>query len=105
MKINNINIEIKKAITFRDRLIGLMGKKDINYGMLFPRCNCIHTYFMKEPIDVLALNKNNEIIFKITALKPNKIFNVKSSINETAILELPQNTSSSLKLGQKIIFK
>ena len=45
-KINNKEIEIKKATGFKMRLFGLMGKKDIHYGILFPRCNAIHTFFM-----------------------------------------------------------
>ena len=35
-KINNKEIEIKKATGFKMRLFGLMGKKDIHYGILFP---------------------------------------------------------------------
>ena len=33
-----------------------MGKKNITYGMFFPGVSSIHTYFMKESIDVIGLN-------------------------------------------------
>ena len=62
--VNNENLEIKKAISFKDRLYGLMGKKNINYGMLFDKCNSIHTFFMKENIDIIGLNQNNTVIYK-----------------------------------------
>ena len=48
LKINNQKITIIKAIDFKTRLIGLMGKKNIDYGILFPNCNAIHTFLMKK---------------------------------------------------------
>ena len=62
--INNKKIEIKEAISFKDRLYGLMGKTNIDYGMLFPNCNSIHTFFMKENIDIIGINKDNIVIYK-----------------------------------------
>lgn len=102
MNLNNKYIDIKVATSFKDRLIGLMGKTNIDYGILFPNCNSIHTYFMKEPIDVIALDNDFNIIFIENSLSPNKIYSVKRKLNKTQILELPQNSTSSLKLGQKI---
>ena len=63
LKLNNKKIEIKKADDFKTRLIGLMGKNNINYGILFPECSAIHTFFMKENIDVLGINDQNQVIF------------------------------------------
>ena len=57
---NKYTIIIAKS--FLKRLWGLMGQKDINYGMLFPKCNSIHTFFMKENIDIIGLDENNEVI-------------------------------------------
>ncbi len=105
LKLNKKHINIKVAESFYARLTGLIGKTNIDYGILFPKCNSIHTYFMKEPIDVIALNQNNEIIFKVEALPPNKVFKVQKKVQNTAILELPHNSSQNLKLGQKIKFE
>ena len=69
LKINNKSIDIIVAKDFKTRLLGLMGKKDITYGMLFPKCNAIHTYFMKEEIDVLALNQDHQVIYIGSILK------------------------------------
>ena len=71
--INNKKIEIKYANTFFLRLIGLMGKKEISYGIIFPNCNSIHTFFMKNEIDVLMLDNNYQVKYIFKNLKRNKI--------------------------------
>ena len=51
---------------FFSRFMGLMGKKSEQIekmgGLLIKPCSQIHMFFMKSPIDVVYLNKNNEII-------------------------------------------
>ena len=49
-------MKIITAKTYMQKLTGLMGKKNINYGMFFPNVSSIHTFFMKESIDVIGLN-------------------------------------------------
>ena len=56
------NLEIKTAKSFKDRLIGLMFKKNINYGLLFKHCKSIHTFFMLDEIDVVAADNDDNII-------------------------------------------
>ena len=87
------------AKTFKDKLIGLMGKTNINYGMFFPNVNSIHTFFMKETIDVIGLNKDMIIMEIHPNIKPNHILLLNYS-NHT--LELPKNSSSKYKIGQKL---
>ena len=77
LNINNIYIKIERANWFWPRFKGLMGKTNINYGMIFPKCNSIHTFFMREPIDIVAINNQNEIIMIARNLDKNKILNVK----------------------------
>ena len=105
IKLNNKNIDIYEAIHFKDRLFGLMGRKNINYGLLFKRCNAIHTFFMREPIDVIVLDQTNKIVFIKNKLLPNKLFRIKSKQKNTSILELPQNTSTIFKLNEILFFK
>ena len=59
----NKDIEVKICNRFKDRLLGLMFKKKINYGLCFPKCNSIHTFFMKQNIDIFMADKNNKIIY------------------------------------------
>ena len=65
-------MKIKYARKFKDRLIGLMFKKSINYCLCFEKCNCIHTFFMRENIVVVFTDKNGNIL-KIKNTPKNRI--------------------------------
>lgn len=86
-------------------MMGFMGKTDITYGILFPKCNSIHTFFMKEEIDVIGLNPQNEIIFLERNISRNKIIKINKEIKKTSILELPKNTSLSFHIGDTLFFE
>lgn len=101
---NKKSYPIVIASSFLKRLFGLMGKKEIDYGMLFPKCNSIHTFFMKENIDVVGLDENNEVIYKYENLPKNKIIKINYDRKKTSILELPQNASSKIKVGTILLF-
>lgn len=83
-------IKIKEAKSFRDRLMGLMFKKNITYGLLFKNCKSIHTFFMKEEIDVVATDKNDNIIKTYKNVKPWKILFAPKGTKK--IYELPKKT-------------
>ena len=89
MKINKLNINIKICNKFHDRLFSLMFKKNINYGLCFPKCNSIHTFFMFENIDVIMTDKNYNILYIYKNLNPNKIILPKKNVYYT--FELPIN--------------
>lgn len=84
------NLQIKEAENFKERLFGLMFKKNINHGLLFRNCKSIHTFFMLEEIDVIATDKNDKIIKKYKNIKPWKILIAPK--NTKNIYELPKNT-------------
>ena len=105
LKINNKYLEIIEAKTFSKRLIGLMGKENIDYGMLFKKCHTIHTYFMKENIDVVGLNEDNQIIYIYRDVPKNKIVKVSENAKKTSILELPKNTCKNLVVGSILKFE
>lgn len=94
-------MKVKITKSFKDKLLGLMYQKNIDYGLLITNCKSIHTFFMLENIDVLLLDKNNRILMINRNVKPNKvlIFNNK---NKTNILELPNNSSINLKVNDII---
>ncbi len=65
---------IKNCTSFKDRLNGMTLKKEKeNTIYCFPKCNSIHTFFMRKNIDVIMTDKNNNIIKIYNNLKPNKI--------------------------------
>ena len=90
-------MKIKIADNFNDKLLGLMFKKNIDYGLLIKNCKSIHTFFMKESIDVLLLDTNNRILMINRNIKPNKILICKKK-NKCNNLELQENTSINLEI-------
>ena len=54
-------IKLEFANTFLKRLKGFMGKKNIKTALRF-KTKSIHTFFMKEPIDLLLTTKDNKIL-------------------------------------------
>jgi len=94
-------MKIVVANNFKDKLIGLMGKKNINYSLLIKNCKSIHTFFMKESIDVLLLDKNNKILEIKRNITPNRILIFKSK-KRTNILEMPNNSSLKYKINDII---
>ena len=70
-------IKIKIADNYFKRLIGLMFKRDIDYGLLIilKYGSGIHTCFMFFTIDVYFLDENRIVIEKVR-LKPWRYYNV-----------------------------
>lgn len=73
-----INIKITHANNFFNRFKGLMGKKDIDFAMLFSdlKDSSIHTLFMRFEIDVYFLDENRIVYDKIL-LKPWRFYRPK----------------------------
>lgn len=94
-------MKIITAKTYMQKLTGLMGKKNINYGMFFPGVSSIHTFFMKESIDVIGLNDAMIVTSIYENVKPNKILILKNA-NHT--LELPKGESKRYRIGQNVKF-
>lgn len=67
-------MEIKSANTPLEKLIGLIGKKNIQQGITFKTRLGIHTLFMREPIDVLLLDENHQILAMRQNLSPWRIW-------------------------------
>lgn len=101
---NKKKYEIKIANNFYSRLTGLIGKTNIDYGMLFPKCNSIHTYFMQENIDIVGLDENNEVIYKYENLDKNRIIKINNPLKKTSILEMPANSTKKIKVGTILLF-
>ena len=53
---------MKMCISFKDRLIGNMFKKEV-IDMCFPKCNSVHTMFMKKAIDIYMTDKNFKVLY------------------------------------------
>ncbi|HHX75716.1 MAG TPA: DUF192 domain-containing protein [Firmicutes bacterium] len=99
---------VEAAYTFRHRFKGLMLQKtfpeEFDALVLVP-CNAIHTMFMRFAIDVVFLNKNNEIIALYPSLPP---WRVTPPCREAkTALEFKNGTIDSFRLacGEKLHWK
>ncbi len=99
---HNKDIYIHECKSFFDRFMGFMGKTNIDYGLLFNHCSSIHTFFMKEKIDVIMLDKDNTILYIFENLGKNKIILPKKNVSKT--IELPVNYFK-FKLNEKSVLK
>lgn len=101
IKYNNKEIKAINCISFYSRLKGFMFKKNIDYSLLFDKCNSIHTFFMKENIDVILCDKNNTILYFYQNLPKNKIILPKKGVSK--VIETPSNYFD-IKVNDKLFF-
>jgi uncharacterized protein len=94
---------VSRASTFKDKLFGLLDKKSSRYLLIKTRFG-IHTFFLKEPIDVVILNYKLQIVNYKMELKPNKIFLWNPQYSQ--VLEMPKGTIKKHRLqkGDRIKF-
>lgn len=95
--------ELKIANTFLSRLKGLMFKKifEKGSGLLITKCNSIHMFFMKFPLDIVFLDKNLIVVEMVENIKPWKISKIYRNVSST--LELPSGTikDKHIKIGDQ----
>ena len=86
------------------RMKGLLGKKELPFGeaLWIKPCFSVHTFFMKFPIDVIFLNKTNQVIAAVSNLTPNRMTRLYPQ--SFSVLELPPGTivASNTVVGDKI---
>ena len=99
ISVNNEEFNVEVANTFKKRLLGLMGKKNIKEGLYFPKTNSIHTFFMREPIDVIMIDNDNNVVYFEKNLKRNKIL-IKKKAHHT--IELPHNSLNKININDKL---
>ena len=97
--------ELRFAKGFADRLFGLIFKNiKKGQGFIINDCNSIHTFWMRYKIDVVFLNKNNEIIKLYESFNQ---FRITPVIKKACcVIEFPEFTIKdlSLKPGDRLKF-
>jgi uncharacterized membrane protein (UPF0127 family) len=83
---------ITVADTFFKRIRGLLGEKEFPKGcaLILKPGNSIHTFFMRFPIDVLFMDKDNRVVKAISHLNPFCL--TKIYFRATWVIELPADT-------------
>ena len=75
-----------------------MFKKEINENLVFIHCSSIHTFFMKNNIDVLFFDKDKKLLKVYKDIKKNKILTCKKSYYTVELLSNKINIDGDIKL-------
>jgi len=69
-------VEADVAETFAERTRGLIGRPPPppGRGLLIPRCNAIHTLFMRYPIDAAFLDRKGDVVKVVRNIRPGRLF-------------------------------
>lgn len=69
-------VKARVARRFADRAKGLIGCRSLppGEGLLIERCNAIHTFFMRFPIDAVFLDRRNEVVRTVRGIRPWRFF-------------------------------
>ncbi len=88
--------EIECARTSADRRRGLLGrlKLEPGEGLWIDRCEGVHSFFMKFPIDVLYLDRQKRVKKIRPAMKP---WRISLSLTSFSVLEVPAGTAASTR--------
>lgn len=95
----NREIELTECKSFWTRFRGFMLKRNIDKALLFRNCNSIHTFFMKDNIDVIMCDKDDNVLFFWRALEKGKVILPKRGVKYT--IETPKNYFD-IKINTKI---
>jgi hypothetical protein len=87
------------AETMFHRMRGLMNRPDWKGGMLLPT-KSIHTFFMKQNLDVFFLDRRGKVVYAVLDLKPCRISPVIRKAK--MVLEVPSGALGELMIGHYI---
>lgn len=84
-----ISDQASVATTIFDRMFGLLNPKSPKYLIIRTHFG-IHTFFMKYPIDVMLLDKNNRVVQLRENLPPFRLFFYNPQYS--TVVEMPKGT-------------
>ncbi len=79
------NFQLRTATCFSTRLLGWRARGKFA-GVWLKPCSSIQTFTVKQPFDVIWLNKNNEVIRLDFGVRPNRIL---TCWRAHSVIELP----------------
>ena len=67
-----LGVDAEVAESAFERMRGLMGRDGLGpgRGMLITNCNCIHTLFMRFPIDATFLDRRGNVVKTVQNIRP-----------------------------------
>ena len=72
MVVDILGVRAEVADTFAKRTRGLIGRPPPGpgEGMLILKCNAIHTFFIRYPIDATFLDRENRVVKVVRGIRP-----------------------------------
>ena len=88
-------VDAEVATTAWARMRGLIGRRRpaAGCGLLIPRCNAVHTCFMRFPIDVTFLDGDGRVVKTVRNVRPWRLF-VWGGFRARQALETPSKSAS-----------
>jgi hypothetical protein len=88
-----------EARDFWTRLVGLMGRRTLpaGEGLFFPRTTCVHTCFMRFPIDLIFYGPDGVVLYVSHALAPWRVSHYCRGAR--GVIELPAGTARATETG------
>ena len=96
-------VDAEVAETLAERLRGLIGRDGLasGTGMLITRCNCIHTCFMRFPVDATFIDKRSEVVKTVRNIRPWRLF-VWGGFRAVSVLETAQQVPALQELVRQL---
>ena len=95
-------VEVKVLRGFFERLRGLEFRKTDDLNYLFKNCNSIHTFGMKEPIDVAFVGADGEVLSVSRSVQAGKVLRNR---NAKFTIERFASEKPWVEVGLKYTFK
>lgn len=96
--------KLNMATNFFTRFMGLMGKSGIpsDEALFFPKCNSIHTFFMRFPIDVVFVSESGEVVEVLESLGAWRMLLPRRRVKHTIELKAMRSRELGIKPGQQL---
>ena len=94
--------DVLEAKTYFQKVKGLLGKKSLDdrKTLWIPRCQSIHTFFMKFSIDVIFVDKNLKVRRFYKNIPPGRF--VFGGLWSRSVFEFKAGSIKSLDIGDKL---
>lgn len=98
--------QISCADTVWTRFKSRIGHKGqlVNKGLLLTPCNSLRMFFIRNPIDVIFLNKSNRVIKTLSYRKPWRVVPPVKKAHATLILPLGTVKKEKIRVGDTLQF-
>ncbi len=103
-------VSVRLACTMLDRIVGLLDSKVCSHGelLMIAPCKSIHSFGMKQNIDIAFIDKDGQVLKALRSLRPGKIVSCKNAV---CVLERRSSHDADevnkkwFKAGDKLILK